>query len=208
MGTKVSDTGGNDFVPVPAGLHRAICIAYIDLGTQEGQKYMEPNETVLRPKVAIVWETPDERIDIDGELKPQNITKFYTKSISQKANLAADLESWRGKAFTEEERKGFDLDNILGVPCQINVVHEFKNGKARAKLANVLPLSKGMPKPTPSIKPWRYDIFEDGMNFPPQLSEGFKKIIMRSQEILNPRQPIDPGVGPEEEIPTGDEIPF
>jgi hypothetical protein len=189
MGTKVSDTGGGDFTPMPAGLHRAICIAYIDLGTQESQKYMCPNETVLKPQVVLMWETPDETIEIDGEHKPFTISKFYTKSIGEKSNLGKDLESWRSRAFTEDERKAFDLDNILGVPCQINVIHEVKNGKTRAKVDAVMPLSKGMEKPVPSITPWRYDIGENKQNFPEELTDGFKKIILKSQEMTNPAPP-------------------
>lgn len=209
MGTKVADTGGGDFTPCPAGLHRAVCIAYIDLGTQEGQKYMCPGETVWKQQVVIMWETPDETIEVDGETKPFVVSKFYTKSLSDKANLTADLESWRGRSFTKEELKGFDLDNILGAPCQINVVHETKNNKVRARVANVLPLSKGMVKPTPSIKPWRYDVYENFRNFPPELSEGFKNMILKCREMsnggLNPAMPA----ANEEVDPANDSmIPF
>ena len=191
MGTKVADSGGGDFTPCPKGVHRAICIAYIDLGTQEGQDFNDPTKTVLKPQVVLMWETPDETIEIDGEHKPFNICKFYTKSIGEKANLGKDLESWRGQEFTQEERDGFDLDNILGVPCQINVVHESKKGKPRAKITAVLPLSKGMEKPTPSITPWRYDVEENGETFPEQLSDGFKKIILKSKEFVSPAGSVD-----------------
>ena len=42
MGLTVSDTGGGSYDPVPAGVHKAICYALYDLGTQafewQGQK--------------------------------------------------------------------------------------------------------------------------------------------------------------------------
>ena len=212
MGTKVSDSGGGgDFTPCPAGLHRAICVAYVDLGTQEGTKFNCPGETTWRQQVVLMWETPDETIEIDGESKPYVASKFYTKSLSPKANLTADLESWRGRVFTDEERKGFDLDNILGVPCLINVIHETKNNKTRAKVVNVLPLSKGMAKPEPSVKPWRYDVYEDFRNFPKGLTEGFKKMILKCREMSatspNPAaEPVDdfPDLEPEDKS----SIPF
>jgi hypothetical protein len=208
MGTKVSNTGGSDFTPVPAGLHRAICIAYIDLGTQEGHKY-QSTEVVWKPKVVIMFETPDELLEIDGEKKPYNVCKFYTKSLSPKATLTHDLESWRGKAFTAEELKGFDLDAILGAACQINVVQEVRNGKTYSNLANVLPLSKGMQKPVASIKPWRYDVYENFKKFPPELSEGFKNMILKCKEMsggaLNPTAAVDDFPDLE---PTEDQIPF
>lgn len=206
MGTKVTDKGGGDFKPPPAGLHRAICIAYIDLGTQEGQDFHNPDETVHKPQVVVMWETPDETIEIDGEQKPFVVSKFYTKSISEKSNLCKDLESWRGQKFTDDERKGFDLDNILGVPCQLNVLHETKRNKTYAKITAVLPLSKGMLKPVPSVTPWRYDIIEDGTNFPEQLTEGFRKMILKSREFTDPADLTDENALPAEIDP--DHIPF
>ena len=209
MGTKVTDTGGGDFTPAPTGLHRAICIAYVDLGTQEGPKYMCPGQTELKQQVVIMWETPDETIEIDGQQKPFVIAKFYTKSIGEKSNLGKDLESWRGQAFTPEEREGFDLDKILGASCQINVIHETtKDKKTRAKITAVLPLSKGMAKPKPSITPWRYDITENGQEFPEQLSDGLKKIILKSQEFLNPAKPSVGEDTTNYEVQYDDEIPF
>lgn len=183
MGTKVKDSGGGDFTPAPAGIHRAVCIAYIDLGMQEGRDYHDQSKTVVKPQVVIMWEIPDETIEIDGEIKPQTIRKFYTKTIGEKSNLGKDLESWRGKKFTTEEREGFDLDKILGISCQINVVHETKGNKTRAKVTAVMPLGKGMEKLTPSIIPWRYDIIEDGEEFPPELTDGFRKMILNSAEM-------------------------
>jgi hypothetical protein len=208
MGTKVTDTGGGDFTPAPAGLHRAVCIAYVDLGTQEGPKYMCPGQTEFKQQVVLMWETPDETLEIDSEQKPFVIAKFYTKSIGEKANLCKDLESWRGQAFTTQEREGFDLDKILGAPCQINIVHETKDKKTRAKITAVLPLSKGMAKPSPSIKPWRYDIAEDGQNFPEQLTDGLKKMILKSQEFLNPAKPSTDQDTTDYGVQYDDELPF
>jgi len=208
MGTKVSDTGGGDFTPAPAGLHRAICIAYIDLGTQESQKYMCPGETVLKPQVVLMWELPDETTEYEGEQKPMTISKFYTKSIGEKANLGKDLESWRSRAFTDSERAAFDLDNILGKPCQVNVIHETKNGKLRAKVDAVMPLSKGMVVPQPSTTPWRYDIAENGEAFPEQLTDGFKKIILKSQEFVNPAPQETVDTTDYHDYGVSDEVPF
>jgi hypothetical protein len=208
MGTKVTDTGGGDFTPAPAGIHRAVCVAYIDLGTQEGPKYMCPGQTEFKQQVVIMWETPDETIEIEGEKRPFVIAKFYTKSIGEKSNLCKDLESWRGRAFTPDERAGFDLDKVLGAPCQINIVHEIKDKKTRAKLSAVLPLGKGMAKPISSTKPWRYDITENGQDFPEELSEGFKKIILKSQEFLNPAKPSTGQDTTDYGVQYDDEIPF
>jgi hypothetical protein len=53
--------------------------------------------------------------------KPFSIMKQYTLSLNEKSALFRDLCSWRKKKFTDEELKGFDLTNILGCTCEIEV---------------------------------------------------------------------------------------
>ena len=33
------------------------------------------------------------------------------------------MEKWRGKAFTEEELRGFDLETLIGISCRLVVEH-------------------------------------------------------------------------------------
>jgi hypothetical protein len=190
-------------------------VAYIELGTQQGTKFMS-TETVWKKKVAIMWETPDEVVEVDGVNKPYTASKFYTLSLSSKASLTADLESWRSLPFTPDELKEFDLDNILGKPCQINVIHKKVSGKTYANIIGVLPLSKGMMKPEPSIKPWRYCIMEDFKTFPAEMTEGWKKMVMKSREMTDianlpgtPEPTVDdfPDLEPSDASPV-DDIPF
>ena len=82
------------------------------------------------------------------------ISKTYTASMHEKAALSKDLESWRGRAFTDEERDGFDLKKVLGQPCLLNVIHENKGGTVYANIASVSPVPKGMPvKPAVNTEP-------------------------------------------------------
>lgn len=144
------DAGGGDFTPVPEGTHLAICNMVVDLGLQETTYLGKP---LVKHQCFIRWELPHERIDWtdkDGSAKsgPMSIGKTYTLSLSEKANLRKDLESWRGKAFTEAELEGFDLFNLFGVGCQISVAHAVKEGKTYANIKGVVGWPKGMPKPT------------------------------------------------------------
>ena len=108
---------------VGQGLKHAICYGIIDLGTQMGEWAGKPKET---HQVLIQWELPKERIDIefDGETenKPRAISRKYTLSLGDKANLRRDLESWRGKAFTKAELDGFDITKLFGVNCILQIV--------------------------------------------------------------------------------------
>ena len=126
---------GSSFVPCPAGLHQAVACDVIDLGMVDGA-------FGLKHKVALVWQV-NEPMD-DG--RPFLVQRRYTLSLDEKASLRKDLESWRGKPFTATEVKGFDLEVLLGVNCQLNIQHTEKNGSTYANVTAVVPLSKGMPK--------------------------------------------------------------
>jgi hypothetical protein len=68
--------------------------------------------------------------------------------MNEKANLRKDLESWRGKGFTETEADSFDITKLLGVACLLNVIHKAgKNGNTYAVVSGISPVPKGMTCP-------------------------------------------------------------
>jgi hypothetical protein len=151
--------GGGDFSPMPSGNHVAVCNMVVDLGKQKTEYQ---GETKVQHKVFIRWETPHERFtwtDRDGNERegPRVIGKTYTLSLHENAALRGDLESWRGRGFTEEERKGFDVAKLLGAPCMVNVLHVEKNGKTYANVSSIGALPKGMDKPSCELGPLIYD---------------------------------------------------
>jgi hypothetical protein len=147
----VKDTGGGDFELAPEGNHVAVCYMVVDLGVQQtsfGEKH----------KILIGWELVNEPMK-DG--RPFVISQQYTASLSEKANLRRDLESWRGRKFTKEELDGFDVSNVVGVPCMISVVHSESNDKHYANVGSVAGLPKGMDKPTAENKIVAYSLETD-----------------------------------------------
>lgn len=139
----VSSTGG-DFKPIPEGTYVATCVRIIDLGTQI-TTFQGADK--LQRKVLVAWEVPDEMVEFDGEHRPALIMQRYTASLSDKATLRKHLEAWRGKRFTDDELKGFDLKNVLGKGCQIQVLHS-ENG-AYANVAAIMAMPKGSDQPQP-----------------------------------------------------------
>jgi len=132
----------------PTGTHVARCVQVIDLGTQDDTYMGEPKIT---HKVRITWELPYELHVFDekkGE-QPFFLSKKYTLNLGEKANLTKDLISWRGRMFTAEELKGFDLKNVLGAPCQLSVIHKkgANSDKVREEISAVTTLAKGMTCP-------------------------------------------------------------
>lgn len=121
----------------PAGTHAAVCVDVIDLGIL---KVAFGGKEKQQHKIAIVWQIDEVRDD--G--KPHTIRKRYTLSLHQKASLRKDLESWRGKAFTEVELQGFDLECLLSVSCLLSVIHASSDGSTFANIASIMKLPKAM----------------------------------------------------------------
>jgi len=200
MGRYASDTGGSDFKQPPAGNHVGRCIKLTDLGTHHGEYEGKPT---IRNQVLITWELPMETVEIDGQAKPLIVSRFYTNSLGEKANLRKDLESWRSRPFTPEELGKFDIMKILGAPCMLSVVH---NEKGKAKVVNVNAMPKGMECP-PAFNPlssfW-LDEYDD--NAFAALSDGIKDIIVKSDEYKESFAP--PSAGAKQGSTVDDDIPF
>jgi hypothetical protein len=146
MATYASDTGGGkDFDPVPEGSHLAVCDMFVDLGMQD-------SHFGVKHKIYLRWQIPALRLSYekDGEKieGPMSIGAQYTLSLSEKSNLRPMLQSWRGKAFTPEELKKFDVASVLGAPCMITVTHQPKqDGGVYANVGAVAKLPAGIPAP-------------------------------------------------------------
>lgn len=154
MAIVAKESSGKAFEPIPAGTYMAICYSVIDLGVQINEKF-----NVKSRRVMLTWETPDETIEIEGEQRPKVISKEYTLSLSERAALRKDLEAWRGKVFTKEELEGFDLQNILGKACQLQIIHKTSaSGNIRAGINAIMGLPKGYSAPSPTNNQIYFDL--------------------------------------------------
>ncbi len=198
------------FELVPAGNHVARCYSMIEIGTEESE-FQGKKKSLYR--VRVTWELPNEKKVFDpakGE-QPFSISKDYTLSMFDQANLRHDLESWRGKAFTEEEAKSFDITKLIGVPCLLNVVHTVsQKGGTYSKISGVTPLIKGMTCPA-QINPsfvFSYDTWSD-QKFA-GLSEYIRKRIEATPEFKKRLEApvIDPPDNLFESDDKTDDLPF
>ena len=178
--TSIMANSGNDapsYPTVSVGVHKARCVRAIDLGTQQNDYQ---GQISWKRQVMLIWEVPSET---DNKGEPLTISKFYTLSLNEKANLANDLVSWRGRPFTETEKKAFDISKVVGKPCSINVILN-QNGKP--KVSTVMPIGKNdeiaqqfHPNMVFSIT----DFQEKKMEVFNQLPEGIRNIILKSKEL-------------------------
>lgn len=172
----VSDNGGRSFEPIPAGTYAAVCNTLVDLGMQKNETYGNTSRKVL-----IGWQLPDETIEINGENQPRITSKRYTMSLSESANLRADLAAWRGREFTPQELAAFDLRNIVGAPCLINIIHKDVNGRKYESISSIMALPKGMQKPQMIGEPTIFDLDESPLTDIENLPKWIGDIIRKSE---------------------------
>ena len=111
--------GSSEGFSIPEGLHPAVCSMVIDCGVWErtgkfGTKQI--HELYLR------WILPNCIIP-DGEYagQPAAVGNRYNFSMFKKANLRKDLETWRGKPFSDSEADSFDIEKVLGGTCNLQL---------------------------------------------------------------------------------------
>lgn len=100
----------------------------------------EPDKDPVQT-VRLVWQIAEDMPD--G--KPFMIKKDYRASLHEKAALRKDLTAWRGRSFTFDELVGFDLENVIGAACMLNIVEKTsQKGKKFSNISSIMPLPKGM----------------------------------------------------------------
>lgn len=172
MSAVWKDSGGGDFENPEPGSYAATCYKIIDIGTQTSEYQGKANS---RRQVILGWEL-DEAMS-DG--RPFVMSKFYTASLSEKANLRHDLAAWRGRDFTPEELGGFSPRNILGKPCLVTLT---KNDKGKVRVSGVAKLPKGMSAPPLQNETLFFHLDEFDQATFDKLSDGVKKLVVQSPE--------------------------
>ena len=140
-----------EFELCPEGTHVATLYKIIYIGTVETEYEGRKSWT---PMVKLQWELPNEPkkyTDKDGKEVEGvfTISKEMTFSMGAKSNMRKLVQGMTGKSFTDEEAKEFDIDDLLGTSCLLNVVHTVSknSGNTFAVINSATPLLKGMMPP-------------------------------------------------------------
>ena len=181
-----SNSDRKQFQIAPAGTHLARLYRIIDLGTQMREYEGKVN---MSRKAKFFFELHGEDAEgkplLTSDGKPLIQSREYTVSLNEKANLRRDLEAWRGKAFSEDELKGFDISNILGHFCMVNISHRQKGDMTYADLKGVSAVpsiykKQGLPEGINTTMIFNLDKFDETMF--DSLSENIKETIRKSPE--------------------------
>ena len=206
MAINATSTGGAPRELIPQGNYIARCYKMIEIGTVDE---IILGEKKTMHKVRIGWELPTEMRVFDKEKgeQPLVIDKEYTLSMHEKSALRKDLKSWRGKDFTEEQAKSFDITQLIGVPCVINIGHKAGKkdpNKFYEEISAVTPLPKGVSCPDAINRTFvlSYDNFDKELFA--MLPDFIKNKMVTSVEYKGMQNPQSTTVTPEEES----DLPF
>ena len=209
MAIIATNTGGANFEPIATGNYPARCYSMIHIGTTD--------EVILGVakrlnKVRITWELPTELKvfkEENGE-QPHVISKEFTLSMHEKATLRGFLKNWRGKDFTDDEAKAFDIEKLIGAPCMLNISHKTKKDGSGvyAEIGSIGTMPKGFACPD-QINPsfvFTYENFdEDKFN---TLPDYLKAKMVNSDEYKSAVNGAHHIESPAEELVEDDGMPF
>lgn len=187
MALTITATDSTEFELPPAGATAARCCAVIDLGSQQSTYQ---GETKAQAKILLTFELAELRSD--GT--PHRVSRRMTASLHKKAQLRAFLEQWRGRAFTDEELRAFNVGKLLNAPCLLNLVHIERAGKQYANILSVSPVPRGMTAPELSEKPLLFDLSAPDWQVFAGLSSRMQETIAASPEYQAANPPASVSV--------------
>jgi len=182
MAIIAKSSGNTERTLAPMGNHLARCVKMIHIGTAE--ENIQGKIKKLN-KVKLSFELPDETHVFKEErgAEPFMVSKDYTLSMSDKANLRKDLESWRGEPFTSKQADEFDITVLLGIPCMVNVMHKTakSSGNNYVVVSSITPLPKRVECPEQVIPSFEFNYDDKFKNFD-ELDEWTQNKIKETDE--------------------------
>lgn len=163
--------------PVEPGTYFAVCIGVIDLGEQETAYN---GNTRYVNQMQIIFELPEELIEVDGEMQPRWLSRRFAVAASNKAALRRFIEAWQGRKFADESFREFELFELLGKAAMLSVV--LSEDGQYANIASAAALPKGMPAIKAKSEYLSFDVDEwDDAAFE-KLPEYLQELIKKSTQ--------------------------
>lgn len=134
---KIKDRAKPKLPPVEPGVYIATCVGVVDLGEQYSEKFKN-----YRNEVQFIWELSGETVEVDGEVKPRQLSRTFSFAVGKKSSLRGFLSSWNGVQYSDEQFGELEVFDQVGRACQLNVV--LNDTGEYANVDSVIPLPKGM----------------------------------------------------------------
>lgn len=145
--TVTADGGGTDYPECPAGAWAGRCVDVVYRGKQEN-KFDPTKPPQHKISLHLMVEAYNEEEDTparrtDG--KRFVLSAWFTRSMHAKASLRKTLAAWRGKDFDDEQAETFNLNDLVGKDCLVNVkIVKGKDGEPKAVIDSIGRLPRGM----------------------------------------------------------------
>ena len=194
--------------PVEPGSYLARCVGVVDLGEQEVEY---KGKTRYSDKVKLIFELPTERITIDGENLPRQLSRNFTFSVSKKGSLRQFISAWLSRSFTDGEFSEFDLFSLLRHPALLSVVHS-EDGQY-ANIAGAMAVPRGMDVPAAQSDLIRFDTQKWDDSAFDALPEYLQEQLKRSTQYRNKHLPdqevsVEAAAAEAAETASAEEVPF
>lgn len=95
-------------------------------------------------------------MEVDGEVKPRQLSRTFSFAVGKKSSLRGFLSSWNGVQYSDEQFGELEVFDQVGRACQLNVV--LNDTGEYANVDSVIPLPKGMPAPKTDTEPICWDM--------------------------------------------------
>ncbi len=135
--------------PCPEGRHPLICV---DIFRVEPEEQTYDGVTKLYEKVMFVFQAFPESGERDTKGNPFQVERKFTWSLAPQSLLRPFLEHWRGRDFSEEEAKRFDVSKCKGVSAWGTIIHNTRF----VNIQDIEPYSDNDGKLLPDLKAEAY----------------------------------------------------
>lgn len=151
---RVKDRARPKLPPVEPGVYIAVCVYSIDLGEQLCE-YKDKTKS-YNNQVRLGFELIGETVEIDGKQEPRVLSRTLNFTRSKNGGLRKFVQSWLGRAFTDDEFNELDTNDLVGRSAQLSVV--LNETGEYANIDTIMQLPKGMAAPAPVSPLIRYDM--------------------------------------------------
>lgn len=172
--------------PVDPGTYFAVCIGVVDLGEQQTTYN---GKTRYVNQVQVIFELPEEQIEVDGEMQPRWLSRRFALSASKKSSLRKFIESWYGKKLSDDAADEFEVFDIVGNAALLSVVLSEDGQYANISSAAALP--KGTPAPIAKSEFIRFDVDKWDDELLKKLPEYLQELVKNSTQYKSAHLPKD-----------------
>ena len=194
----IPTSNDSEFETPPPGWVPARIIDVIDLGPM---RTFYNGQEKIKDKFQLVFAT--KHIGQNG--LPLFVWQKYTLSLHVNSMFRQHLKNWKGRDITDEERAAFNIENLYGKGCLINIIHNTGNeGSIYANVGAISQLRPGEEAPpipsdyvreldrqpskdigSPYFQPGNNQVGQAAVAPAQPVQNGFQQQPAQSQQLIN-----------------------